>query len=230
MIKRLHSRKSHGTLVANPRRRKKRNGVAKRRRRGTKLSAMVANGKGRKKRKNPSHKMSHYFARKGRRRTARRRNPDIAGVDLVSVGVGSVVAIAAGAIGEAITDKYLKDKIQTPSIRNAMPSVLVAVGAYAAAKYMQNPKVKQIAKVTMTLAVFKALDAAIGETIKGAVAGILPGGGSSSSSSAPQGNFIKPSSGYLPVTRGTSGAYVTRTGGAYAGVNGLLPGAGLYGL
>ena len=237
MIKRLHSRKSHGTLVANPgRRRKKRNGA--KRRRSTKLSAMVANGRGRrKKRKNPHSKLSHYFARKGRKAAhhKRRRNPEGGGsVDLVSIGIGSVVAIAAGAVGQAIFNQYLDDKIESTPLREAAPSLIVAAGAFAAHKYMKSPKVKQIAKVTMMLAIFKALDKSIGGTIQESVAGILPGGDSGSkksdSTSKSYVTATKGTRGYLPVTRGTAGAFVTPTGGAYAQLNGLLPGAGLYGL
>lgn len=227
MIKRLHSRKSHGTLVANPRRRKRRNGAKRRHR---KLSALAANpAHKRRKRKNGSKKsLSHYFARKGHKLHRRkRRNPDMGGVDLVSIGVGSVVAIAAGAVGQAIFNSYLDKQIENPQLREAAPSLIVAAGAFAAHKYMANPKVKQIAKVTMMLAIFKALDKSVGGTIEQSVAGILPGGKPAAKSS---GSFVS-TKGYLPVTRGTAGgAYITPTGGAYAQLNGLMPGASLYGL
>lgn len=234
MIKRLHKRKSHGTLVANPghRRRKRRNGSKKRRR----LSAMHANPghTRRRKRKNGSTKLSHYFARKGHKKAhrRRRRNPDGAGVDLVSIGVGSVVAIAAGAVGQAIFNQYLADSITSPALREAAPSLIVAGAAFAANKYVQNAKVKQIAKVTMMLAIFKALDKAMGNTIEEAVSGILPGGDTKKKSSGSgSGSYVSTttSKGYLPVSRGLAGAYVNGTGGAY--MNGpIMPGANLYGL
>lgn len=215
MIKRLKARHS-GTMVANPRR-KKRNGGHKRKshkKRG--LRSLFANPRGHK-RKKSSHKRRNPLVRR------KRRNPDVniggVSVDLVSVGVGSVAAIALGSIGQAVFDKYLSKSITSPQLRALAPNALVAGAAWAATKYMKNPKVKSIAKVTLVLSIFKMIDDSVGKQIHDSVKGILPG----------------TTSGYIPATRQMSGAYIDNTGGAYMGsgpayTHGILPGANLYGL
>ena len=215
MIKRLKAHRSHGTLVANPRR-KKRNGGKRRHKRG--LRSLLANPRHKKrngsKRRNPS-KLSHFFKK---RKAHKRRNPmvGVGGGDLVSVGVGAVATIALGSVGKAVFDKYLAGKIGNTMIEQAGPSLIVAGAAFAAHKYMKNPKVKEIAKMTLILSVFKAIDDAVGQQIEDGVKKILP-----STSGA-----------YVPALRGyTSGAYLdAATGGAYMGTHGVLPSATLYGL
>lgn len=212
MIKRLKHRRTSGTLVANPRRgRKKRNGSKRTKRRS--LRALFANPR-RKKRKNPSKGIKRHK----RHYSRKHRNPglEIGGVDLVSVGVGSVAAIALGAVGQGIFDKYLSQSVSSEPLAKAMPSLIVAGAAFAAHKYIANPKVKSIAKVTLVLSIFKAIDDSVGGKIKETVTNALPGatGGA-----------------YLPALRGyTGGAYMDSTGGAYMSTSGILPGAGLYGL
>ena len=212
MIKRLKAHRSHGTLVANPRR-KKRNGGKRRHKRG--LSALSANPRHKRKHKRNPAKLSHFFKK---RKAAKRRNPMVAvgGVDLVSVGVGAVATIGLGAVGQAIFDKYLSDKITNQGLREAAPSLIVAGAAFAAHKYMKNAKVREIAKMTMILSVFKAVDAAVGQQIEDGVKKVLP----------------SMSGAYIPALRGyTSGAYIdATTGGAYMHTNGVLPSATLYGL
>jgi hypothetical protein len=213
MIKRLKAHRSHGTLVANPRR-KKRNGGKRRHKRG--LHALSANPRHKRKhaKRNPA-KLSHFLKR---RKSVKRRNPmvGVGGVDLVSVGVGAVATIGLGAVGQAIFDKYLSNSITNQGLRDAAPSLIVAGAAFAAHKYMKNPKVKEIAKMTMILSVFKAVDAAVGQQIEDGVKKVLP----------------SMSGAYVPALRGyTSGAYLdAATGGAYMGTHGVLPSATLYGL
>jgi len=216
MIKRLKHRRTSGTLVANPRR-KKRSGAKRGQRRS--LRALFANPRRRKKRKNP-YRGIKSSAKRHRNPSRRRkhRNPglEIGGVDLVSVGVGSVAAIALGSVGQGIFDKYLAKSFSDSPIAKAMPSLIVAGAAFAAHKYIDNPKVKSIAKVTLVLSIFKAIDDSAGDKIRDTVKDVLPGSTSGS---------------YLPALRGyTSGAYMDSTGGAYMSTNGILPGAGLYGL
>lgn len=224
MIKRLHSRRSHGTLVANPRH-KRRSGAKrghKRAKRG--LRSLFANPR-RKKHSNPRRKHRNpslnVLQRNARRRRSH-RNPATAGlgIDLMSVGVGSVAAIALGSVGQALLNRY-GSSITNPQLRAAMPSLLVAAGAFAANKYMKNAKVKSIAKVTMALSIFKAIDDSFGKQISDSVTNILP--------KASAGSF---GGAYVPALRGlTSGAYIdSTTGGAYMHTSGVLPGAGLYGL
>lgn len=222
MIKRLHSRRSSGTLVANPRHKKRRNGAKrghKRAKRG--LRSLFANPRRKKhssKRRNPS---LNVLQRNARRRRSH-RNPGMGlGIDLMSVGVGSVAAIALGSVGKAIFDRYLSTTITNPQIAKAAPSLLVAAGAFAANKYMKNAKVKSIAKVTMALSIFKAIDDSFGQQIEEGVTKMLP--------KASAGSF---GGAYVPALRGmTSGAYIdAATGGAYMHTSGVLPGSGLYGL
>ena len=217
MIKRIKARHS-GTMVANPGRRKKRNGAKrshKSKKRG--LRSLFANPK-HKKRHNPKHKRRNPSVRR------KRRNPDVnimgVNVDLVSVGVGSVAAIALGSIGQAVADKYMsKTFANSPMLQKALPNALVAGAAFAAIKYMSNPQVKSIAKVTLVLSIFKMIDDSVGGQIKTSVQNILPKG----------------TSGYIPAVRQLSGAYIDNTGGAYmqsgpSYTHGLMPSANLYGL
>ena len=219
MIKRLKHRRTHGTLVANPRR-KKRSSSRKRR----SLRAVFANPrKKRRKAKNPSP----LFRRKHkaiRRRKARHPGLAIGGLDLVSVGVGSVAAIALGAVGQGILNKYLSNTIQNETLGNAMPSLLVAAGAFAVHKYVANQKVKNIAKVTLVLSIFKAIDDSVGKKIQETVKDALPG--------VTGGAYLGTSGAFVPALRGyTGGAYMDQTGGAYLGTSGLLAsGSSLYGL
>ena len=212
MIKRLKAHRSHGTLVANPRR-KKRNGGKRRHKRG--LHALSANPRHQRKHKRNPAKLSHFFKK---RKSAKRRNPMVAvgGVDLVSVGVGAVATIGLGAVGQAIFDKYLRGKLGSEVLEKAAPSLIVAGAAFAAHKYVKNAKVREIAKMTLVLSVFKAIDDAAGEQIESGVKKILP----------------SMSGAYVPALRGyTSGAYIdSATGGAYMGTHGVLPSATLYGL
>lgn len=218
MIKRLKHRRTHGTLVANPRR-KKRSSSRKRR----SLRAVFANPrKKRRKAKNPSP----LFRRKHKAIRRKARNPGLAigGIDLVSVGVGSVAAIALGAVGQGIFDKYLSNTIQNETLGNAMPSLLVAAGAFAVHKYVANQKVKNIAKVTLVLSIFKAIDDSVGKKIESTVKDALPG--------VTGGAYLGTSGAFVPALKGyTGGAYMDQTGGAYMGTGGLLAsGSSLYGL
>ena len=219
MIKRLHGRK-HGTLVANPKRNGRRRRSKSKAKRG--LRALFANprkGKRRSsKRHNPGHGLSHYLKKNARRRSSKRRNPQFnLGIDLVSVGVGSVAAIALTSVGQGIFDKYLKDTIKNEGLRQAAPALIVAAGAFAAHKYVKNAKVKEIAKVTLVLSIYKAIDDGFGAQIKDSVSKMLPGKTSGYFGGA-----------YMPALQG---AYIdSDTGGAYMHTAGLLPGAGLYGL
>lgn len=220
MIKRLSARRSHGTLVANPRR-KKRNGKRKhahKRRRS--LSAMLANPKHkRKKHANPKRK---HAKRNPLRAYRKRRNPAIAGVDfggvnLVNVGIGSVATIALGAIGEAVFNKYLKDTIQNETLRAMAPNLIVAGAAWAAHKYVGNQMVKDVAKVTIALSVFKAINDSFGKQISEGVQKMLPGTGGAYTPVS--GNYAL--SGGMYIDTSTSGGYATA---------GVFPGANLYGL
>lgn len=226
MIKRLHSRRSHGTLVANPRH-KRRNGAKrghKRSRAKRGLRSLFANPR-RKKHSNPRRKHrnpSLNVLQRNARRRRTHRNPGMGlGIDLMSVGVGSVAAIALGSVGQAIFNRYLSTSITNPQLAKAAPSLLVAAGAFAANKYMKNAKIKSIAKVTMALSIFKAIDDSFGQQIEEGVTKMLP--------KASAGSF---GGAYVPALRGlTSGAYIdSTTGGAYMHTSGVLPGAGLYGL
>jgi hypothetical protein len=222
MIKRLKHRRSHGTLVANPRR-KKRNGARRHKRRS--LRSMFANPRKHKRKKvRNGGKLSSFLKKhKVRRRATRRNGMDIGGVDLVSVGIGSVAAIALGAVGQGIFNKYLAQSVSSEPLAKAAPSLIVAGAAFAAHKYMKNPKVKNIAKVTLVLSIFKAIDDSLGDKLRDTVKNALPGA---------TGGYM--AGGYIPALKGynTSGAYVdAATGGAYTHVtHGILPGAGLYGL
>lgn len=214
MIKRLHGRKSHGTLVANPRR-KKRNG-SKRRVKRSARSLFANPGHKRKKRRNPSS-LSGFFKKNARRKSHKRRNPSfVRELDLVTVGIGAVAAIGLSSVGQGIADKYMPTLFaDNKPIRDALPSLLVAGAAFAAHKYVKNAKVQQIAKYTLVMALYKAVDDAVGGKIKESVKNILPG----------------TSGAYVPALRGyTSGAYMDATGGAYSSVSGLFPGDKLYGL
>lgn len=214
MIKRLKTRRhSSGTMVANPRRRKHRNLKGhKRKKRG--LRSLFANPRHKKR---ASHKRRNPLVRR------KRRNPDVniggVSVDLVSVGIGSVAAIALGSIANGVANRYFsKTMSSNPYVGKMLPSLLVAGGAWAAAKYMQNPKIKSIAKVTLVLAVFKAIDDSFGEQISKSVKNVLPG-----------------TSGYIPAVRQMNGVHIDNMGGAYtysgpAYTHGVLPGANLYGL
>lgn len=222
MIKRLHGRRSHGTLVANPGHKKRRAGKRKHKRGVRALFANPARSRKARKHRNPGRGLSGFLKKNAKHRSHKRRNPQFnLGIDLVSVGVGSVAAIALSSVGQGIFDKYLSNTVQQPQLRAALPSLLVAAGAFAANKYMKNAKVKEIAKVTMVLAVYKAIDDAVGGSIKSSVKDMLPG--------ATKGSF---GGAYLPALKGTtSGAFIdSTTGGAYMHTAGLIPGAGLYGL
>lgn len=221
MIKRLHGRKSHGTLVANPRR-KKRNGGHKRRRRSAR--ALFANpGHKRKKHKKRNPGLSAMLKKNAsRKRHHKRRNPSFnLGIDLMSVGVGSVAAIALSSVGQGVFDKYLSNTVQNPQLRAALPSLLVAGAAFATGKYVKNEKVKKIAKITMILSIYKAIDDGVGGAIKDSVKNVLPSfkGGAFGGS-------------YIPALKGNmGGAYIdAATGGAYMHTHGILPSANLYGL
>lgn len=218
MIKRLSARRSHGTLVANPR--KKRNGKkrhsAKRKHRS--LSALMANPRRKHKKANPkrSHKRRNPISHR------RKRNPAIGGIDfggvnLVNVGVGSLATIALGSIGQAVFDKYLSNTIQNETLRKVTPNLLVAGAAFLAHKYMKNQMVKDVAKVTIALSVFKAIDDSVGTQVKEGVQKLLPGS----------------SGAYVPVSGNyalSGGMYIdTTTGGGHA-MAGIMPGANLYGL
>lgn len=226
MIKRLSARRSHGTLVANPRKRrngKKRRHGAKRKHRS--LSALMANPR-HKKRANPKHRRKHANPKSHKRRNPirRRRNPTIAGVDfggvnLVNVGIGSVATIALGAVGEAVFKKYLADKIQNETLSKMAPNLIVAGAAWAAHKYVKNQMVKDVAKVTIALSVFKAINDSLGQQITDSVTKMLPG----------------TTGAYTPVSGRyalSGGMYIdTATSGGYAMANpGIMPGANLYGL
>lgn len=217
MIKRLSARRSHGTLVANPRKRRngKKRHSAKRKRRS--LSALMANPR-RKKRANPKHR-KHRNPISHRRK---RRNPSIGGVDfggvnLVNVGVGSLATIALGSIGQAVFDKYLSNTIQNETLRKVTPNLLVAGAAFLAHKYMKNQMVKDVAKVTIALSVFKAIDDSVGGQIKEGVQKLLPG--SSGAYTPVSGNYALSGGMYIDTT----------TGGGYS-MAGIMPGANLYGL
>lgn len=222
MIKRLKHRRSHGTLVANPRR-KKRNGARRHKRRS--LRSMFANPRKHKRKKvRNGGKLSSFFKKHKARRNPSRRSSgggmSLGGVDLVSVGIGSVAAIALGAIGQGIFNKYLSNSVSSEPLAKAAPSLIVAGAAFAAHKYVKNAKVKNIAKVTLVLSIFKAIDDSMGEKLRDTVRNALPGatGGMG---------------GYIPALKGYTGggAYVDSTGGAYTHTtHGILPGAGLYGL
>lgn len=219
MIKRLKTRRhSSGTMVANPRRRKHRNPKGhKRKKRG--LRSLFANPR----RKRKAHNPKRSYKRRNPLVRRKRRNPDVniggVSVDLVSVGIGSVAAIALGSIANGVATKYFgKTMASNPYVGKMLPSLLVAGGAWAAAKYVQNPKIKSIAKVTLVLAVFKAIDDSFGEQISKSVKNILPG-----------------TSGYIPAVRQMNGVHIDNMGGAYtysgpAYTHGVLPGANLYGL
>lgn len=219
MIKRLHGRRSAGTLVANPRRKRK-----SKSKRG--VRALFANPRKKRhsaKRRNP-HSLSGHIKNARRRRSSKRRNPQFnLGIDLVSVGIGSVAAIALSSVGQGVFDKYLANSLSAvpAPVRDAVPSLLVAGAAWATNKYVKNTKVKEIAKITMVLAVYKAIDDAVGGTIKKSVTDMLPGATSS-------GSF---GGAYIPALKGmTGGAYLDATGGAYMHTAGLIPSANLYGL
>jgi hypothetical protein len=219
MIKRIKARHHSGTMVANPRR-KVRNGKKRSKKRG--LRSLFANPKHKRKHANPKHKRRNPLVRR------KRRNPDVSvgGVklDLVSIGVGSVAAIALGSIGQAVADKYLsKTFANSPMLQKALPNAIVAGAAFAAAKYMKNDKIKSIAKVTLVLSIFKMIDDSVGTQIKDSVKNVLPKG----------------TSGYIPAVRQLSGVHMDSSGAyTYAGPSythgslgsSIMPGANLYGL
>jgi hypothetical protein len=223
MIKRLSARRSHGTLVANPRKKRKAAKRGHKRAKRRSLSAMLANPKHKRKHANPKHKRKHRNPMSARRK---RRNPAIGGIDfggvnLVNVGVGSVATIALGAIGEAVFNKYLAKNIENETLRAMAPNLIVAGAAWAAHKYVKNQMVKDVAKVTIALSVFKAINDSFGKQITEGVQKILP---------ATSGTYT-PVSGNYALSGG--GMYIdTTTGGSYAtsGPTGIFPSANLYGL
>ena len=221
MIKRLSARRSHGTLVANPRKKRKATKRGHKRTKRSSLSALMANPKHKRKKANPHRKhakrnpISHRSAK-------RKRNPAIGGIDfggvnLVNVGVGSVAAIALGAVGEAVFKKYLSSYIQNDTLAKMAPNLIVAGAAWAAHKYVKNSMVKEVAKVTIALSIFKAINDSVGQSITDSVSKMLPG----------------TSGAYTPVSGNyalSGGMYInTATGGGHA-TAGLFPTANLYGL
>lgn len=221
MIKRLKARHS-GTMVANPRRKKRSGGHKSKSRKKRGLRSLFANPRGKRKKHNPrrAHKRRNPLVRR------KRRNPDVniggVSLDLVSVGVGSVAAIALGSIGQAVFDKYLSKNITNPALRSLAPNALVAGAAWAATKYMKNPQIQKIAKVTLVLSVFKMIDDSVGKQIHDSVKNILPGS---------TGGLH----GYIPAVRQMNGVHIDNMGGAYtysgpSYTHGILPGANLYGL
>lgn len=218
MIKRLSARRSHGTLVANPRR-KRRNGAkrhgAKRRR---SLSALMANPRHkRKKHANPRRKHRNPISHKRRKRNPAIGGIDFGGVNLVNVGVGSLATIALGSIGQAVFDKYLSNTIQNETLRKVTPNLIVAGAAFLAHKYMKNQMVKDVAKVTIALSIFKAIDDSVGAQVKEGVQKLLPG--SSGAYTPVSGNYALSGGMYIDTT----------TGGGYS-MSGIMPSANLYGL
>ena len=223
MIKRLSARRSHGTLVANPRQKRK---AAKRGHKRTKrssLSALMANPKHKRKKANPHRKhakrnpMSHRSAK-------RKRNPAIGGIDfggvnLVNVGVGSVAAIALGAVGEAVFKKYLSSYIQNDTLAKMAPNLIVAGAAWAAHKYVKNSMVKEVAKVTIALSIFKAINDSVGQSITDSVSKMLPGTSGAYTLVPTSGNYALSGGMYIDTT--TSGGHSTGS---------LFPSANLYGL
>lgn len=222
MIKRLSARRSHGTLVANPRR-KRRNGKRKHARKGRRsLSALLANPKHKRKRKhaNPKHKRRNPLRARRKRRNPAIGGIDFAGVNLVNVGIGSVATVALGAVGQAVFDKYLKDTIQNDTLRAMAPNLIVAGVAWAAHKYVGNQMVKEVAKVTIALSIFKAIDDSFGKQIKEGVQKMLPGtSGAYTLVPGVSGNYAL-----------SGGMYIDTTSGNFTANPGIFPGANLYGL
>lgn len=220
MIKRL-SRRSHGTLVANPRR-KRRNGKkrhgAKRKHRS--LSAMMANPRRKRKHANPKrgHKRRNPISHRRRKRNPSIGGVDFGGVNLVNVGLGSLATIALGSVGQAVFDKYLDKTIENEMLRKVTPNLIVAGAAWAAHKYMKNQMIKDVAKVTIALSVFKAIDDAVGGQIKDSVQKLLPGSSGAYTYVPTSGNYALSGGTYIDTT----------TGSSY--MSGILPTANLYGL
>lgn len=183
MIKKLHGASS--TLVANPRRKKrnpKRKAHAKRnpsrrKRRNPGMFASSLKRKGRKghKRHNPrkGHKRRNPLHRK-------RRNPamlEIAGVDVGSMAIGSLGAIAVSSAIQgfvASTDFY---KTQTGVAKDyhlfdAIAPAAVAAGAAFAYK-KSTGQVKEIAKYAFIGSVFLAIQKVVGGKIEDATKGLL---------------------------------------------------------
>jgi hypothetical protein len=184
MIKKLHGASS--TLVANPRR-KKRNPKRKHarknpsRRRRVHASGMMANPK-RRKRHNPLHKRGKAKRHNPLRR--KRRNPggkmlEIAGVDVGSMAIGSVGAIAVssalqGFISSMDFYKNASGAAKDYHLYDAIAPAAVAAGAAFAYK-KSSGQVKEIAKYAFIGSVFLAIQKVVGGKIEDATKDLFTG-------------------------------------------------------
>lgn len=212
---RRHKRKAHNPMRA--RRRKKNPG----------LMSMLGKFK-RKAHKRKSHRRSH---KKGL--FARLRNPGsplvIAGVPVVEMAIGSVVAIGAGHLVDGLIAKY------APQIKSSLPGPLgdvvgeVAVAGLAALAYTKLAKsemTKNVAKFVFIGAVFQLLSKVAEKPIADAINNLLPGG---SKTGATKGYYFDP---YAAPS--TSGLYLDAAtgagavGGMYAHVEPGMSGLNLF--
>ena len=222
MIKPIHA-VTGGTLVANPRRKRRKSG-AKRKNPGKRFAARAKTGKSgkrkhakRAKTRNPSrtfgafrkaHKArgKHTAHRNPARRGHKRRNPEVGGIDIMELALGSGASIALTAVTQALVDKYAPATIKTSlgAASGALAPGLVAVAAFFAHKKAKG-KIKGALKYVAITATFEAVNQVAGSQIKGFIQDHLPGTGGM----------------WLPNTQNTGGMWLPNTqntGGAWMGV------------
>ncbi len=175
-----------GTLVANPRR--KRRKVKAGRKHG--FRALSRNPSHRRKRHAGAHKRkarnpAHAFARMHHKKHARknparrhgkRRNPgmDMGGINLVELGLGSAGTIALSSVVQALVDKYAPASIKSMPGAAALVPALVAAGAFYGHKKASGT-LKGALKFVVITSAFEAVNQLVGAQIKSTIAGLLPG-------------------------------------------------------
>ena len=168
---------SCGTLVANPRR-KRRHG--KRHGFGTLLHNPRKKRAGKqhsRKAKNPLHLFGKLHRKaKSHRRKSRNPGMEMGGINLIDLGIGSAGTIGLSSIAQALIDKYAPASVKTMPGATAFAPGLVAVGAYFGGKKATG-KLKSILKYVALTAGFETVNQLIGTQIKSTVAGLLPSTG-----------------------------------------------------
>ena len=206
MIRRVSGSRRSASKVANPRRRRRRKTVSKRRnpvrkRRKTPAKRRKTTAK---RRRNPARKRSTSLASRRnpaprRRRRTRRRNPSVAGInlqkDLLPIAVGSGLAIAVKAAISAVP--FIQT--QTAKMGNAgkaVPPALAFAAGFALNKYGKGKTVKDIGKYIALASVIFAIEDVASGYIEDGVAKLLPGEGTSGVARS-----------HAALHRGTGGAF-----------------------
>jgi hypothetical protein len=208
MIKPLHAI-SGGTLVANPRRKRRKAG----RKYGAKKFSALSRNPRRKRRSKHAMHAKHRNPRKLSHRRRKHRNPgmDIGGINLTELGLGSVAAIAAFGVSDALAKKYMASTLaSTPSAAAIAPAAVAAAAFYG----HQHAKgtLKGALKYIVILGAFEAVNRVVGQQITDQVQKLLP---ATSGAYLSSGKYLPTGGAYLP--RATSGAWLQAptTGGAF---------------